>query len=475
MLNPFFLQGSPNEQNLVQDLINEHLKIYGVDVYYLPRQYATTNKVIEEVVESEFKFAYPIEAYIDSYDGYGNQGTILSKFGIQELDDLTLVISRERYEVYISQLIKAIPDGKLTNRPKEGDLIYFPLGNRLFEIKYVEHEKPFYQLKKNYTYQLTCELFRYEDEVIDTGVDFIDDPTEFDGDGTGDDNTGRDQYATTVTLQLIGIGSTATASVGSILNGGVRFVSITNRGNGYTSPPKVGFSSSPVSGRTAVGFATMIGGIVDLCEPDSKKLRVQGVELSNPGFGYTVAPKVSFVGGGGGGAAATAYIGNGIVGIISVTNGGSGYLVRPTVTFVGVASVSAAATAYISPSGSVTEIRLTNAGLGYTQIPQIQISSPNIFVGVGTYIYNETVTGSRSGVTGKVKKWNVNTKVLEVSTVTGNFIPGENIVGAASSATYSLRSININNQTDKFAQNSDIENLANEILDFSEINPFGMP
>ncbi|MFZ9228017.1 MAG: hypothetical protein ACO23I_05635 [Candidatus Nanopelagicales bacterium] len=475
MLNPFFLQGSKSEQDLVQDLINEHLKIYGVDVYYLPRQYATTKKVIEEVIESEFKFAYPIEAYVESYDGYGNQGTILSKFGIQELDDLTLVISKERYETYIAQLIKSIPDGKLTNRPKEGDIIYFPLGNRLFEIKYVEHEKPFYQLKKNYTYQLTCELFRYEDEIIDTGVDFIDDPTEYDGDGTGDDSTGREQYATTISLQLIGIGSTATASAGSIVNGGVRFVSISNRGNGYTSAPRVAFSSAPTSGTTAVGFATMIGGIIDLCEPDSKKLRVQSVELTNPGYGYTIAPKVSFVGGGGGGAAATAYIGNGIVGIITVTNGGSGYLTRPTVTFVGISSVSAAATAYINPSGSVTEIRLTNAGLGYTQVPQIQISSPNIFVGVGTYIYNEIVTGSQSGIEGRVKKWNSNTKILDLSSVNGDFIPGENIVGSASSAIYSLRSININNQNNKFAQNSDIEDLANQILDFSETNPFGMP
>ena len=148
MLNPFFLQGSKTEQGLVQDLINESIQIHGIDVYYLPRQYITEKTIIKEVIQSEFNYAYPIEAYIDSYEGYGGQGTILSKFGIQELDDLNLIISRERYDTYIRELIKDLPDIKLSSRPKEGDLIYFPLGNRIFEIKYVEHEKPFYQLKK---------------------------------------------------------------------------------------------------------------------------------------------------------------------------------------------------------------------------------------------------------------------------------------------------------------------------------------
>ena len=113
MLNPFFLQGSKGEQGLVQDLINEQLKIYGVDVYYLPREYATEKTVIKEVVESKFSNAYPLEAYVDTYDGYGGQGTLLSKFGIQEVDDLTLIISKERYENYIQPLIEDIPNTKL--------------------------------------------------------------------------------------------------------------------------------------------------------------------------------------------------------------------------------------------------------------------------------------------------------------------------------------------------------------------------
>jgi len=475
MLNPFFLQGSGSEQGLIQDLINEHLKIYGVDVYYLPRQYATERKVIEEVIESQFSFAYPIEAYVDSYEGYSGQGTILSKFGIQELDDLTLILSKERFENYISVLIKNLPDAKLTTRPKEGDLIYFPLGNKIFEIKYVEHEKPFYQLKKNYVYELTCELFRYEDEVIDTGVDFIDNPNSVgDGDGSGDNLGDRGQFANLQILQMVGIGTTATAT-SAIVNGGVRFVNITNRGSGYTTPPRVAFSSAPSGGVTAVGIATLLTGIVDLCEGDQNLGRVQGVQLINAGAGYTVAPRVTFIGGGGSGAAATTVIGNGIVGIITVTNGGSGYLIPPTVTVTGISTIQATAVASISGAGIVTSIRITNSGLGYTTTPTITISSPNVVVGYGTYIYNEVVVGSSSSVTGRVKSWNSTTKILEVSTISGSFEAGENITGQDSGAVYSLRSINTYNLEDKFAQNSDIETIGDSIMDFTESNPFGNP
>ena len=175
-LNPFFLNGSTTEQGLLQDLINEQLRMYGVEVYYMPRQYITTD--INEVIQSEFNNAYPLEAYVNTYDGFGGQQTLLTKFGIEEKDDLTLTISRERFENYITPLIENLSNVELSTRPKEGDLIYFPLGERLFEIKYVEHEQPFYQLKKNYVYELRCELFRYEDEVIDTGVDTIDEEIE---------------------------------------------------------------------------------------------------------------------------------------------------------------------------------------------------------------------------------------------------------------------------------------------------------
>ncbi len=461
MLNPFFLQGSKTEQGLIQDLINEQLRMYGVEVYYLPRKYVTENTVIKEVIESKFDNAYPIEAYVDTYDGYEGQGTILSKFGVQPLNDLNLIISKERFETYISPLIKNIPDIKLSTRPKEGDLIWFPLGDRLFEIKFVEHEKPFYQLQKTYVYELRCELFRYEDEILDTGIDEI------------DDNVSKEGYIQTLTM--IGLGVTATATVtGICTSGGVQYITISNRGNGYTSRPRISLSSSPAGGINAVGIATLIGGLVD-CNGLTEDYKIQGVELINPGCGYTVAPSIVAVGGGGAGFAATTTIANGVIKTISITNGGGGYATTPTVTFSGPGTgVTATGRAYINSVGVVTSIYITNAGAGYTTVPTVTISSPYTS-GIGTYRYNEIVTGSISGTTAIVKNWNSTTNSLEVSNISGTFVNGDVLVGAASSASYKVRIIKTDNIVDAFADNDNIELEADSILDFSETNPFGTP
>jgi len=459
MLNPFFLQGSKAEQGLIQDLINEQLRMYGVDVHYLPRKYVTSKTVLKEVIESKFDHGYPLEAYVNTYDGYEGQGTILSKFGIQPLTDLTITISKERFENYITPLIQNLPDIELSTRPKEGDLIYFPLGDRLFEIKFVEHEQPFYQLQKTYVYELKCELFRYEDEVIDTSIDEIDDNVETDG------------YIQT--LNLIGVGTTATAITG-IINDGIRLISVTNRGSGYTSTPIVAISSAPSGGGTATGIATMIGGLID-CN-GTKALKVQGVELTNPGFGYTVAPSVVFLGGGGSGAAATTVIANGVVGVVTITNSGGGYASSPVVSIstAPFGGINATAKAKINSVGIITQITITNAGSGYTVAPTITIESPYM-VGVGTYLANETVTGNISGTTALVKTWNVVTGKLDVYKIDGKFVDGDLITGSKSAAVYKLRIHQEYNLIDSYAQNDIIESEADDILDFSETNPFGIP
>ena len=368
MLNPFFLQGSKTEQNLIQDLVNEHLRMYGVEVYYLPRFYLTEKTIIKEVIESSFDRAYPIEAYVETYDGYGNNPTILSKFGIQALNEITLTISRERFETYISPLIIKHADVKLATRPKEGDLVYFPLGDRLFEIKYVEHEKPFYQLQGNYTYELRCELFQYEDEVIDTGVGEIDDVLAEESFTEGEQNlstiVGNIQL-----LNLVGAASTATA-ITSLVDGAVRFITIKNRGGGYTSAPRVAISSAPSGGRTAAGIANMIEGIVvcnDNVNPLSKS--VQSVGLTTVGSGYTMTPKVKFIGGDGSGAIGIASLAYGSVGVVTITSGGGGYVGIPTVLFSKPKHVGAKATAtidtVISTGASVLSINLTKGGPAY--------------------------------------------------------------------------------------------------------------
>jgi len=474
MLNPFFQQGSRTEQNLIQDLINEQLRMYGVEVYYLPRKYITEKTVLREVIESAFSDAYPIEAYVENYEGYGDNTTILSKFGIQSSQEINLIISKERFETYITPLIKNEPNIKLSSRPKEGDLVYFPLGDRLFEIKFVEHEKPFYQLQKNYVYQLQCELFRYEDEIIDVGISEIDDVLNG-GNLSGEDGDGLPTIlGPTQTLTLVGVGITAYATTG-LVNGGIRSITVTNRGGGYTSIPRVGISSAPVGGSTGIATAVMIGGIVvctDNVNPAAQS--VQRVDIVNPGFGYTVTPKVRFIGGGGSGAAATASIGDGIVGIITVTGGGSGYTTSPTITFNGTSIISAAATAVVSSAGTITEIRITNAGLGYTQSPTIVIGSPSLS-STGDFIFNEIVTGSISGTTARVRSWNSVNNILEVSSVTGYFSVGEDIVGSTSGALHQLRKIDTNPTNDGYSANDEIEIEADQIIDFSETNPFGMP
>ena len=370
MLNPYFLNGSKNEQNLIQSLVNEQLKMYGVEVYYLPRQYATEATIIKEVIESKFEHAYPLEAYVDSYEGFGGQGTLLSKFGIQEKDDLTLVVSRERFSDYISPFMKDIPNMKgVTHRPREGDLIWFPLGEKLFEIKYVEHEQPFYQLEKNYVYQLRCELFRYEDEVIDTGVEDVDDEiTEI--------STGYTQ-----TLTVIGVASTALATATLCSGGSVNKISITNMGNNYNVAPIVAFSSAPDGGTTATGIATITNEFVGC---DGKITgKVHDIYITNAGCGYTVAPWITLTtptGFTGAGAAATSGISTtGSVQLVTVTFPGSGYVAPPSVGISTPKHVGAAATAVLDVPSTV--------GAG------VSVISAPISVGSSSYLFPHGTTG----------------------------------------------------------------------------------
>ena len=271
------------------------------------------------------------------------------------------------------------------------------------------------------------------------------------------------------------MGVTAIAHA-QIVNGGVRLVSITNRGGGYLENPTVQLSSAPSGGVTGIVTTRMIGGI-NVCNlnvnPALKS--VQNVDIVNAGSGYTVAPGVKFTGGKGGtGAAATSFIGDGVVGFVTMSNGGGGYVTAPTITFTGSSTISAAATAVVSAAGTITSINLTNAGLGYTEVPTITISDPSLG-STGSFNYNELITGSVSGTKARVRVWNSVTNILEVSHVTGDFQVGENLVGSESGASFALRIIDTNPTDDGFADNYNIETEADSIIDFSEQNPFGMP
>ena len=159
-LNPFFLQGTASEQRLLQDLVNEQMRMYGVEVIYIPRKFVRKQTIIQEIQSSAFDDNFAIEAYVNTYDGYSGAGDILTKFGMSLRDELLITISKERFEDFIAPFLGALDTGtetspiEVSTRPREGDLVYFPLGQRIFEVKFVEHEQPFYQLGKTYVYEL---------------------------------------------------------------------------------------------------------------------------------------------------------------------------------------------------------------------------------------------------------------------------------------------------------------------------------
>jgi hypothetical protein len=444
-LNPFFLQGSPGEQRLVQELINEQLKIYGVEVTYIPRKFVRKQTVIEEIQSSRFDDNFLLEAYVNTYDGYGGAGDILTKFGMSIRDELVITISRERFEDFIAPFLNDMNDDEieLATRPREGDLVYFPLGQRLFEVKFVEHEQPFYQLGKNYVYELKCELFEYEDEVLDTSVEEVD--------------TVLKEQGYIVDLQLFASGTQATAT-STLGTGYIRNITLLNDGSGYTGTPVVSISTAPSGGTnaSAVAITTTRNGVTSI--------------------GYTTPPSIIITGGGGSGAAATCGVVTERKGVISftITNGGVGYSTVPNVSLSLPAlspNLPATARAVVSAGGSITEIRIANAGEGFFTAPSVTIGVAAT-VGVGTYWFNETVTGARSGASARVKNWDKDTSILQVGITTGGFYPGELITGTKSGAIYTIK-VSAGSTVDKYEQNDQIESAADLVLDFSESNPFG--
>ena len=206
--NVYFSHGIKNEQFLIEDIIVESLSIYGQDFYYIPRSLVAKDEILGEDRLSEFKTAYPIEMYMENVEGFEGQGAFIQKFGLMMEQTATLVVARRRWD----QLIGRFKQTQLPNRPCEGDLIYYPLSKGLFEIKFVQHQDPFYQLGKLYVYKLQVELFQYASEHIDTGVEEID---VFETLKTHDIDTTRN------------------------ITGSVTSITLTKNGSGYTSAPTI--------------------------------------------------------------------------------------------------------------------------------------------------------------------------------------------------------------------------------------------
>ena len=456
MLNPFFIQGTSGEQGLVQDLINEQLKMYGIEVYYMPREFVSETKVMKEVLYSKFTSAFPIEAYLVNYEGFDPNSVLMSKFGVKVTDEMNLIISKERFETYIGELMRGMDLVKNPLRPNEGDILYIPLSDSFMEIKYVENRKPFYQLQKNYVYELRCEVYELEDEEIDTGIEQIDKSIK----GVG--------YEATLTLSGIGVTATATTT---LVTGGIQKAEILSGGYRYSSTPSI-IVSSPISGTKGriVGIITSKMGLLS-----SKSL--DEVYIENPGTGYNPSKPPVVAVNGGGGYNASVRVGiatSGSIGPITLSNPGQGYVKEPIVTISGPVSsgTTAIAKAFINSSGGISTIRILNAGYGYTSAPSITISAGST-VSFGNFIFEEEVTGSISEATGTVRSWDSETKELKIFSFGEDFVVGDVIVGSKSGAAYVVSKYSNPQRSTAFDTSDEIQEESDDILDFTEVNPFG--
>ena len=168
--NIYFSEAVRSEQHLYENIIIESLKMYGQDVYYLPRTIVNENRIFGEDVPSKFNNSYKIEMYIENAEGFDGEGDLFSKFGVEIRDEATFIVARKRWNTTVGRVDNQI-DGE---RPREGDLIFLPLSNSLFEVMHVEHEQPFYQLANLPTFKMRCQLFEYSDEDLDTDISSID-------------------------------------------------------------------------------------------------------------------------------------------------------------------------------------------------------------------------------------------------------------------------------------------------------------
>ena len=244
--NSYFTNGTTGEQNLQESLVTEQIKMFGKDVYYIPRTLVKEDSVFGEDTLSKFEGAHLIEAYIEDAAGFRGDGDIFSKFGVRIQDQITFVISRSRFTAAVDDNATLIVEG----RPNEGDLIHLPMANKTFEIQFVEHEQPFYQFGKNYVWGLRCELFEYSDEDIDTGVAAVD--------------ALEQNFANAITVGLVAGGS-GTFTAGETVTGGTSNVTaevksfdsstntliVINRSGTFTVPETITGGTSSASFTTA--------------------------------------------------------------------------------------------------------------------------------------------------------------------------------------------------------------------------------
>ena len=434
--NVYFSGGTVPEQRLYEDLIIESLKIYGHDVYYLPREIVKEDDLFTEDVLSKFDENYMIEMYISNYEGFEGDGSLLTKFGVRIADEATFIISKRRWEDLISSSNNLVS----SFRPNEGDAIYLPLTKQLFQIKFVEHEKPFRQLDAIQTYGLVAELMEYSDERLETGVGEI-------------DKLRRDA---------------GYSQVLKLTKGGISDIIVTNGGTDYSSNTTISFSGSGIDASAVPAISSGIITDILINEPGKDYTESTAVIFNNVGSGTNAAAQIvianqedfkfhELVSGTKNTAKGKANLTSGQVTSILMSDFGDGYIDVPSVTIdaPGDGGTQATGTATLT-NGKITGIVLNNLGSGYSSVPKV------------------TIGPSPKEATGKVVRFDGTNLELELIDIIGSFTDNDTIRGLDSKAEWTINTFSsIENENDPEAENDFFETEGDNIVDWTEGNPFG--
>ena len=452
--------GVATEQNLVQDLVDEQIKLFGSDVFYIPRVHLK-DKSLGEVIQSEFNQSYMIEMFLVNVEGFGAGAEFVSKFGLRITDEISFVVSRRRWEQSANPALNLSVDG----RPNEGDLIYFPLTEDLYEIKYVERENPFFQLGKQYFYQLTAELYEQGADKFDTGIDEVDDIER--------------EFSNITTLNVgLTTRETATGTLEVDSSGSISLATLTLAGTGYNTPPNVTIGNAGNGTGGIITTSIMDGGVVTL-------------NIVNGGSGYdstNVNPPTITID-----APPTAiqFVNDEHVVIGGFTAQGAGRTWTSADKVITVTALGAFDPVFATTTQKkyfywkfedkrISYVYQYNGTTATTTPGFFYYDSANV-----KYIINaweETTTSGgqatmydlMSATIAEVADWNGVTNTLEVMNRTGNFLDGDMIRGVESNAIYTLGTFStIDNQSTEWDQNKAIEDGADDLIDWGEKNPFG--
>tara|TARA_B100001142_G_scaffold6565_1_gene6651 strand:- start:3591 stop:5054 length:1464 start_codon:yes stop_codon:yes gene_type:complete len=471
---PTYYSGHSGEQGLVQNLVDEQIKLFGTDIYYIPRIVLQDN-TLDEVRYSKYQEQFQIEMILQNVMGFGDNAEFISKFGLRITDEIIFRVSTRRWD---EEVAEHSPSLTVTSRPNEGDLLYFPLTQDIYEIKFVGKEEPFFQFGKIQFYAITAEIYEIGSDDFDTGVEEIDDIEQLfdpaiklfmDPGGSGDFQVGE---------EIVGDEFLAKATA-TIDSGAVNSIVLTDGGSHYKSatPPSVTIGSPPAPGSVTNMQTSNDNGVF---ATDSGTGYLSGVTYNTttmtnygPGTGSGLTIRIDNLSSQGG----VRGSGGQTMSNITIINSGSGYtkdltgsggsqgsLVRVDggnddlylrVNYVSVTS-PAAATANVSSTGIVNGITITDPGSGYTSAPTV------------------TIDYSPKDNRAEVKSWDSATRALEVYNRTGTFTTAEIVTGLTSGATWSPETFDtLNNTNSNYDQNRQIEDSGDEIIDWTEGNPFG--